>query len=66
MCIAFEAMIDKAEELYKVIVVAFCCDNDGGKSAGKEGSHSKTTVVVWTAMLRSSGETNLYLEQRSD
>jgi hypothetical protein len=30
MCIAFEAMIDKAEALYNVIVIAFCCDNNGG------------------------------------
>ena len=36
MCIAFEAMIDKAEGLYNIIVVAFCCDNDGGSQRGRK------------------------------
>jgi hypothetical protein len=36
MCLAFEAMVDKAEELYNVIVVAFCCDNDGGSQQGRK------------------------------
>jgi len=36
MCEAFEAMIDKAEKLYEVIVVAFCCDNNGGSQRGRK------------------------------
>ncbi|KAG6851944.1 hypothetical protein C0991_004744, partial [Blastosporella zonata] len=36
MCIAFEGMIDKAEDRYRVEVVAFCCDNDGGSQRGRK------------------------------
>jgi hypothetical protein len=36
MCKAFVAMIDKAEKVYQVIVVCFCCDNDGGSQAGRK------------------------------
>jgi len=36
MCRAFKGMIDKAEDEYKVIVVAFCCDNDGGSQRGRK------------------------------
>jgi hypothetical protein len=36
MCLAFEGMIDKAEDIYGVIVVAFCCDNDGGSQRGRK------------------------------
>ncbi len=36
MCTAFEGMIDKAEELYCLIVIAFCCDNDGGSQKGRK------------------------------
>ena len=36
MCSAFERMIDKAEEGYGVIVVGFCCDNDGGSQRGRK------------------------------
>jgi hypothetical protein len=36
MCLAFEGMIDKAEDVYGVIVVAFCCDNDGGSQRGRK------------------------------
>ncbi|KAF9566803.1 hypothetical protein CPC08DRAFT_682210 [Agrocybe pediades] len=36
MCKAFGEMIDKAEETYKVTVVAFCCDNDGGSQRGRK------------------------------
>ena len=30
MCLACEGMIDKAEDIYGVVITAFCCDNDGG------------------------------------
>ena len=30
MCAAFEEMINKAEDVYSMIVIGFCCDNDGG------------------------------------
>jgi hypothetical protein len=36
MCTAFEGMIDKAEEVYLVCIVAFCCDNDGGSQRGRK------------------------------
>ena len=36
MCIAFENMIDKAEDVYSVVIVAFCCDNDGGSQRGRK------------------------------
>ena len=36
MCIAFEGMIDKAENEYRVIIIAFCCDNDGGSQKGRK------------------------------
>jgi hypothetical protein len=36
MCTAFEAMIDKAENIYGVCIVAFCCDNDGGAQRGRK------------------------------
>jgi hypothetical protein len=36
MCEAFEKMIDKAENEYGVIVVCFCCDNDGGSQNGRK------------------------------
>jgi hypothetical protein len=36
MCNAFESTIDKAEDEYRVIVVAFCCDNDGGSQRGRK------------------------------
>lgn len=36
MCIAFENMIDKAEDVYGVVIVAFCCDNDGGSQRGRK------------------------------
>ncbi|TFK58634.1 hypothetical protein BDN72DRAFT_781827 [Pluteus cervinus] len=36
MCNAFEGMIDKAEQLYGVVVVGFCCDNDGGSQRGRK------------------------------
>ncbi|KAF8888469.1 ribonuclease H-like domain-containing protein [Gymnopilus junonius] len=36
MCLAFEGMIDKAEDIYGVKVVAFCCDNDGGSQRGRK------------------------------
>jgi len=36
MCEAFEGMIDKAEDVYAVCIVAFCCDNDGGSQRGRK------------------------------
>ncbi|KAG6888519.1 hypothetical protein C0992_008317 [Termitomyces sp. T32_za158] len=36
MCRAFEAMIDKAEEVYGVYIVALCCDNNGGSQRGRK------------------------------
>ena len=36
MCKAFEGMIDKAEDQYGVIIVTFCCDNDGGSQRGRK------------------------------
>jgi hypothetical protein len=36
MCKAFEGMINKAEDLYEVIVMAFCCNNDGGSQRGRK------------------------------
>ncbi|KAF8883353.1 hypothetical protein CPB84DRAFT_1850995 [Gymnopilus junonius] len=36
MCLAFEGMIDKAEDIYGVKVIAFCCDNDGGSQRGRK------------------------------
>ena len=36
MCKAFAEMIDKAESTYGVIVICFCCDNDGGSQAGRK------------------------------
>ena len=36
MCKAFEGMIDKAEDQYGVIVVALCCNNDGGSQRGRK------------------------------
>jgi hypothetical protein len=36
MCRAFEGMIDRAEDQYGVVVVAFCCDNDGGSQRGRK------------------------------
>lgn len=36
MCHAFEGMIDSAENVYGVIIVAFCCDNDGGSQRGRK------------------------------
>ena len=36
MCVAFENMIDKAEDTYNVVIVAFCCDNDGGSQRGRK------------------------------
>ena len=30
MCAAFEGVINKAEDIYSVIIIGFCCDNDGG------------------------------------
>ena len=34
MCKAFAEMIDKAKSTYGVIVICFCCDNDGGSQSG--------------------------------
>lgn len=34
MCKAFEGMIDKVEDQYGVLVIAFCCDNDSGSQRG--------------------------------
>jgi hypothetical protein len=42
MCKAFAAMIDKAEKDYDLIVVCFCCDNDGSSQAGR-----KQLVIKW-------------------
>ncbi|KAG6895874.1 hypothetical protein C0992_011855 [Termitomyces sp. T32_za158] len=39
MCHAFEGMIDKAEEVYSVYVVALCCDNNG------DSQHRRKNVV---------------------
>ena len=36
MCEAFEGMVDKAEDVYAVCIVAFCCDNDGGSQQGRK------------------------------
>ncbi|KAH9964092.1 ribonuclease H-like domain-containing protein [Russula compacta] len=36
MCKVFSDMIDKAEKDYELIVVCFCCDNDGGSQAGQK------------------------------
>jgi hypothetical protein len=36
MCQAFADMIDKAERDYGLMVVCFCCDNDGGSRAGRK------------------------------
>jgi len=36
MCQAFEGMIDSAENVYGVIIVAFCCNNDGGSQHGRK------------------------------
>ncbi|KAG6886678.1 hypothetical protein C0995_005959 [Termitomyces sp. Mi166 len=36
MCHAFETMIDKAEEVYGMYVVALCCDNDNGNQHGRK------------------------------
>ncbi|KAG5649859.1 hypothetical protein H0H81_001743 [Sphagnurus paluster] len=33
---AFEGMINNAEDVYQVVVVAFCCDNDGGSQGGRK------------------------------
>ncbi|KAJ7166407.1 ribonuclease H-like domain-containing protein [Mycena crocata] len=35
MCTAFCGMIDKAEKEHGCIVVALCCDNDGGSRSGR-------------------------------
>jgi hypothetical protein len=51
MCNAFEGMIDKAEDEYRVIVIAFCCDNDGGSQKGRK----ILVMVVWTTLLCTSG-----------
>jgi len=36
MCMAFQRMIDKAEDIYGVHIVAFCCDNNGGSQQGRK------------------------------
>jgi len=36
MCDVFEGMIDRAKDEYGVIIVAFCCDNDGGSQKGRK------------------------------
>ncbi|KAF8150044.1 ribonuclease H-like domain-containing protein [Crassisporium funariophilum] len=36
MCLAFEGMIEKAEDTYGVVITAFCCDNDGGSQRGRK------------------------------
>ncbi|KAF8886255.1 ribonuclease H-like domain-containing protein [Gymnopilus junonius] len=36
MCQAFMEMIDKAEDIYGVRVIGFCCDNDGGSQRGRK------------------------------
>lgn len=35
MCLAFEDMIDRAEDVYGVVIVAFCCNNNGGSQHGR-------------------------------
>lgn len=32
----FEGMIDNAEDVYQVVVVAFCCNNNGGSQRGRK------------------------------
>jgi hypothetical protein len=36
MCKAFENRIDKAEDMYGMHIMAFCCDNDGGSQQGRK------------------------------
>lgn len=36
MCLAFEDMIDKAEDTYGVVITVFCCDNNGGSQRGRK------------------------------
>jgi hypothetical protein len=36
LCAAFQQMIDKAESELEVIIVAFCCDNDGGSQRARK------------------------------
>ena len=33
---SFGRMIDRVEAIYKCLVVAFCCDNDGGSQSGRK------------------------------
>ena len=36
MCAAFEEMINKAKDIYGVIIIGFCCDNDGGSQQARK------------------------------
>ena len=36
LCVAFKNMIDKAETELGVIIVALCCDNDGGSQRARK------------------------------
>ena len=36
MCMAFQRKIDKAEDIYGVHIVAFCCDNDSSSQQGRK------------------------------
>ncbi|KAF8151389.1 hypothetical protein B0H34DRAFT_665164 [Crassisporium funariophilum] len=42
ICLAFEGMIEKAENIYGVIITAFCCDNNGGSQHRR-----KDLVLKW-------------------
>ncbi|KAF8910219.1 hypothetical protein CPB84DRAFT_1812890 [Gymnopilus junonius] len=52
MCLAFEKMIDKAEDDYGIVVVGFCCDNDGGNyfeedEEATEVTKRATALIGW-------------------
>ncbi|KAF8878171.1 ribonuclease H-like domain-containing protein [Gymnopilus junonius] len=49
MCLAFEKMIDKAEDDYGIVVVGFCCDNDGGSQRGRKDLIQKRPWLFGTA-----------------
>ncbi|KAJ7255617.1 hypothetical protein C8J57DRAFT_1236060 [Mycena rebaudengoi] len=76
MCLAFESMIDKAEQDYGCIMMVFVCDNDGGSQHGHKDlglkrlwifySHSTKRQLILGDYLALNEEASAVAEQATD
>ena len=61
MCQAFEEMVDNAEAKYGVIVIGFCCDNDGGSQKGRKNLVLKRKWLLGLPCCAHQASNNVYV-----